>query len=174
MDRTEAMSEKPVKQNGQRSSATPSMLDRLIDDRADIYHYSLNQLIESIRRDLEFLLNTPQIRSRFGPEFRELHSSILDFGIPDVVSITGKDAKLWERLLDDVENSISHFEPRLKNVVTSLKQNQRKHHAKIEFEIRGQLVFEPSPELIFESIIELAEGRTLIEFPSLLATTEFE
>jgi len=150
------------------------MLDRLIDERADVYHYSLNQLIESIRRDLEYLLNTPRIRSRFGPEFRELHSSILDFGIPDVVSITGKEAKLWESLLDDIENSIARFEPRLKNVVTSLKQNQHKHNAKVEFEIRGELVFEPSPELIFESIIELADGRTLIDFPSVLATTDSE
>ena len=165
------MNERKSKPASQLVSARPSLLDRLIDERADIYHFSMNQLIESIRRDLEFLLNTPKPRSKYGEEFRELHSSILNFGIPDVVSITGKDHKVWEKLLMDVERCIAQFEPRLKNVTTRLKSSKLKIHSKIEFEIRGQLIFEPSPDLIFESFIELADGRTLIEFPSVNALT---
>jgi type VI secretion system protein ImpF len=159
------MSDRLNKSASKSISALPSLLDRLTDERANVYHYSLNQLIESIRRDLEFLLNTPKVQKKFGPEFTELHSSIFDFGIPDVVSISGKDSKAWDKLLQEVEQSILDFEPRLKNVETRLKQNERKLNSKIEFEIRGELVFEPSPELIFESVIELADGRTLIDFP---------
>jgi len=159
------MSDRLNKADSNSISAKPSLLDRLTDDRADVYHYSLNQLIESIRRDLEYLLNTPKIKKSFGPEFTELHSSILDFGIPDVVSVSGKNSTALDKLLLEVEQSIMNFEPRLKNVETKLKQNESKINSKIEFEIRGELVFEPSPELIFESVIELADGRTLIDFP---------
>ena len=166
------MNEKSSKYLSQPFSVRPSLLDRLMDDRADVYHFTLNQLIESVRRDLEYLLNTPKPLSKFGPEFQELNSSVLVFGIPDVVSISGKDNKLWENLLEDVEKSIAQFEPRLKNVVTMLKHHQHKHNSKVEFEIRGQLVFDPSPGLVFQSTIDLADGRTIIEFPSLSDTTD--
>ena len=169
--KAEIMNEKSNKYLAKPYSVSPSLLDRLMDDRADIYHFSLNQLIESVRRDLEYLLNTPKPRSKFGPEFQELNSSVLAFGIPDVVSISGKDNKVWEKLLEDVEKSIAQFEPRLKNVVTTLKHRQQKHNSKVEFEIRGQLVFDPSPGLVFQSTIDLADGRTLIEFPSVLDIT---
>ena len=99
----------------------PSILDRLIDDRADVYGYPINLLIESLRRDLENLLNTPKSPVVFGPEFVELHS----------------------------------------------KDNRKSGIPKVEFEIRGQLVFDPSPELLFQSTIELSSGRTLVNFPTL-------
>lgn len=145
----------------------PSILDRLIDDRADVYGYPINLLIESLRRDLENLLNTPKSPVVFGPEFVELHSSILDFGIPDVASATGNDSQIWEKMISKIEFAIRSFEPRLKEVEVIMKDNRKSGIPKVEFEIRGQLVFDPSPELLFQSTIELSSGRTLVNFPTL-------
>ena len=149
----------------------PSVLDRLIDESVDVNTYTIDLLLEAIRRDLENLLNTPRSPQKFGPEFRELSSSILNFGIKDISSISGSDRNVWDIVVQDVRHAIELYEPRLKNVRVELKHfKDKKMMSKVEFEIHGQLVFEPSPELVFQSTIQLSNGRTLVDFPDLSDT----
>ena len=69
----------------------PSLLDRLIDEEPDDSREPpksrsqlLRELKQSIRRDLENLLNTRQ-RCRSWPEnFDELTVSLVSYGIPDM------------------------------------------------------------------------------------------
>lgn len=150
----------------------PSLLDRLTDETAHVHRFSLNQLLESIRRDLENLINTPRTPLKVGEEFQEIQKSILNFGIYDISSISGSDRQVWESVIEDVQKSIELFEPRLRDVKVILQNVKFGKPSQVEFEIRGVLRFDPSPSLVFQSAMQFNSGRTLVDFPELSATVE--
>ena len=69
----------------------PSLLDRLIDpDAAGTSWrrgYGPAQMAEAVQRDLEDLLNTRQTHAGLSPEFEEVGSSIVAYGLPDLISL---------------------------------------------------------------------------------------
>ncbi|MFM7316279.1 MAG: type VI secretion system baseplate subunit TssE [bacterium] len=150
----------------------PSLLDRLTDETAHVNRFSLNQLLESIRRDLENLINTPRTPLKVGPGFKEINKSILNFGIYDISSISGSDRQVWESVIEDVERAIETFEPRLRNVRVVLRNVKLGKPSQVEFEIHGLLRIDPSPALVFQSAMQFSSGRTLIDFPELNDTVD--
>jgi type VI secretion system protein ImpF len=74
----------------------PSLLDRLADDEpdkrqesADKRILSLQRLREGVRRDLTWLLNTPNLATVQDLEnYPEVAGSTLNFGIPDLAGRT--------------------------------------------------------------------------------------
>ncbi|MGH9901235.1 MAG: type VI secretion system baseplate subunit TssE, partial [Pyrinomonadaceae bacterium] len=75
---------------------TLSVLDRLIDYEPEISREapssrskSLHQLKQSLRRDLELLLNTRHTRE-LPPGLKELNNSLAAYGLPDYSSANVK------------------------------------------------------------------------------------
>src|SRR5665811_395392 len=104
-------------------TVTQSVLDRLIDrDPASNSEGSLTrvqsvrQLKVSLRRDLEWLLNSRRTPDAVGSEFQELEQSLYNYGLPDVTSLSWDSARDRGRLARMIEQVLHTFEPRLTGI----------------------------------------------------------
>lgn len=141
------------------------LLDRLID--LDPEHQvephltraeSLRRLRASVRRDIEWLLNTIRVNEA-PPGLTELRDSLYTFGIPDIASMSLESAQDGNKLLRGLERAIMQFEPRLKNVRVSTHDTISRKQMYIEFRIDALLMIDPQPErLSFDTIFEVARG----------------
>ena len=142
-----------------------SLLDRLIDldparrseaplTRAE----SLRRLRTSVRRDIEWLLNT--VRTGYVPEAcHELRKSVYAYGLPDISSMSLESSQDGERLLRSLEASISQFEPRLRNVRVTCDEKISRKRMAIDFHVEALLMIDPAPERIsFDTVFEVARG----------------
>jgi type VI secretion system protein ImpF len=141
----------------------PSMLDRLIDPDAEGTSwrrgYSLEQVIDAVRRDLEELLNTHQPYVHFPEEWAELSNSVFLYGMPDLVSFNATEREQIGGLVGKI---ISRFEPRLRNVRVVLADAGDEHHASVRFHVEAVVNVDPAPEVAFETVVELFTGRTSV------------
>jgi type VI secretion system protein ImpF len=109
---------------GERQSASfarASLLDRLVDENPKAIRepkpfrvQDRGQLRESLRRDLEWLLNTRCPR----PE-RELvwtDRGTLDYGVPDFGTFFTANPEDWRRIAEIVAKTVRIYEPRLRQV----------------------------------------------------------
>src|SRR5205823_6232808 len=101
----------------------PSILDRLIDDEPDLRVETprtsaqvLRELKQSLRRDLEDLLNTRWRCVGWPESLNEIEDSLMNYGIPDFTASDLDAAQNPDVLLREIESCIRRFEPRLKNV----------------------------------------------------------
>ncbi|MBV8070534.1 MAG: type VI secretion system baseplate subunit TssE [Acidobacteriaceae bacterium] len=142
-----------------------SLLDRLIDYEPDsrveplmTRAESLRRLRSSVRRDLEWLLNTVRVES-VPPSFTELQKSVFAYGVVDISGMSLESPQDGQRLLRSLEAAITLFEPRLKNVrVTSYDKLSRKRMT-LDFHVEALLMIDPAPERIaFDTIFEVARG----------------
>ncbi|MBL8873953.1 MAG: type VI secretion system baseplate subunit TssE [Planctomycetaceae bacterium] len=143
----------------------PSILDRLIDEDPGSQvetprtrNQLLRDLKNSVRRDLENLLNTR--RSMFPiPDEREwLRQSVIGYGIPDFGMIPGGSDERREELRQDVEDTIRRFETRLKSLTVDLVFDPNDVARRIiRFRIDGMLHAEPAPEPVkFDSLLSVS------------------
>jgi type VI secretion system protein ImpF len=143
-----------------------SFLDRLIDldpkiasDGPPSRAKSVRQLKASLRRDLEWLLNTRRRPDAAGPEFGELEKSLFNFGLPDITSIAHDSHSDRLRLLRLLEQTVATFEPRLSRIrVIPLSAASGAKHI-LRFQIEALLDMNPAPEMIaFDTILQLSSG----------------
>jgi type VI secretion system protein ImpF len=148
---------------------TPSVLDRLIDYEPEVSREpaasrskSLRQLKESVKRDIEQLLNTRQSGDWLPPDLKELNNSLAAYGLPDFTSISIKSPAEQGRLQSALETAIATFEPRLEDInitILPLGDLQRSLHFRIEARLR----IEPAPEPVtFDAMLQLASGQCLV------------
>jgi type VI secretion system protein ImpF len=150
-----------------------SVLDRLLDDdpgnsrdQPRSQNADLRGLKQSVRRDLENLLNTRWRCKSWPPELHELETSLVDYGIPDFTGINMSLPSERENLRSVMERVIRRFEPRLKNVSVAIQQNTDDFDRTLHFRINAQLRTEPAPEPVtFDS--ELEPLTTSIEIKTL-------
>jgi len=148
---------------------TPSVLDRLIDYEPELAREplasrskSLRQLKESVKRDLEQLLNTRQSGDWLPPDLKELNSSLAAYGLPDFSSVSIKSPSEQARLRRALEAAISMFEPRLEDVAITLLPLGDLHRS-LHFRIDARLKTEPAPEPVtFDAMLQLASGQYLV------------
>jgi type VI secretion system protein ImpF len=155
-----------MKNPGVERSVQQSLLDRLIDldpktsaEAPSTWAASVRQLKASLRHDLEWLLNTRRIPTPAPESFQELSQSLYHFGFPDITSL-GRDSKdVRVKLLRQVEETISVFEPRLANVRVSLAEVEDDGKRELRFLIEGLLRMEPNPEqVVFDTVLEISSG----------------
>lgn len=146
-------------QNNQKR-IRPSILERLLDDRPDLtkdsadrQHPGLTELRESVRRDLEHLLNT---RHRaMSPKAGELDVSLLNYGLPDLQTINFVSPEGRIAFCHLLEQQILQFEPRFKSVQVSMLERERSHDQTVRFRIEALMYAEPAPEEIaFDTALE--------------------
>lgn len=142
-------------------SITLSVLDRLIDEDLKIpgklltRSEALRKLRDAVRRDLEWLLNTRQPVDP-APEGTELYNSLYMYGLPDITSMSIKNSSDRQRLLQDIQATVSRFEPRISNVRVVLKEEKT---PAVRFVIEGLLRVDPSPEPVsFDTVLHLSNG----------------
>jgi type VI secretion system protein ImpF len=147
-------------------TVTQSVLDRLIDrdpgvaaEAAPTRAQSVRQLKASLRRDLEWLLNSRRTPDEVGHEYQELERSLYNFGLPDTTSLSWDSARDRTRLARMIEEALETFEPRLSAVrVAAVEAGTGPRHI-MRFQIEGMLEMDPSPEHIsFDTVLQLASG----------------
>lgn len=145
----------------------PSLLDRLIDAEAagsgNLLGYDIAQMIDAVRRDLEDLLNTRQSHQGMPEEFVELHDSVATYGLPDFTSIDASKSGQRKAMGKIIETIINRFEPRLRDVKASpIDDPADKQSQRVTFQINARLCLDPSPEVGFETVVELLSGHTSV------------
>ena len=147
---------------------TQSIWDRLQDfepgvgDRSLTRPQALRQLKDSVRRNLEWILNTRQDPEP-PPEKSYLERSLYSYGLPDVSSFALRSVADQNRLLRLLETSVAAFEPRLMNIRVTMEPVSGVAHA-LHFQIQGLLRVDPAPErIVFDTVLEVTSGKYEVE-----------
>jgi type VI secretion system protein ImpF len=136
------------------------LIDRLVDVEQwpETRAASISMYRESIKRDLEWLLNTRQ------PVIPELESypataaSVLNFGLPDIHSFDGSAGKEQNALTVALEKCIRTFEPRINQPHVYLTRSDQLTRS-LKFHIEGQVFYENmNEEIKFDTVLELISG----------------
>lgn len=111
-----------MNQPNAKSSLLPSIIDRLIEPRGEevtdtrMRGQTVRELEESVRRDLQDLLNTRRSATEGFPEDTELSRSLLTFGLPELTTFDPTVPDQRRNLQAIIETTICKFEPRLMDV----------------------------------------------------------
>jgi type VI secretion system protein ImpF len=148
----------------------PSLLDRITDDAPDKQQeprsrrvLGLEQLRESVRRDLRWLLNTTNLVSlvREAADYPLVAGSVLNYGVSSLAgrTVSGVDTRAMERVLLD---AIRDFEPRLLRnsvrVQVSVEDEEMSHNT-MTFLIEAALWAQPIPlRLFLRTSVDLETG----------------
>jgi type VI secretion system protein ImpF len=155
---------------GPRQQLMPTILDRLIDPEmvgaGAQWGYTISQMIDAVRRDVEELLNTRQSHQGLPEQFVETHRSIVAYGLPDFTSINVQRGKGIEEMGGMIESVIGMFEPRLRNIratpVAAAGGEQSMEEPRVRFNIEATLFVDPFPEVGFSTVVELLSGQASI------------
>jgi type VI secretion system protein ImpF len=147
-------------------TVTQSLLDRLIDREPKVSSdapvsraQSVRLLKASVRRDLEWLLNTRRIPEPAPDSMAELSQSLYNYGLPDFSALTVASPRDRDRLLMELEQTLSLFEPRLKDVRVSIVEAQGGYTRVLHFQIEGMLQMDPVAEQVsFDTVLQLTSG----------------
>lgn len=143
-----------------------SVLDRLLDDdpgssseRPMTRAESLADLKNSVRRDLEWLLNTRRTIEPAPEWLPEVCASLYHYGLEDITSMSRESGDAQQRLARRVEEAIAAFEPRLMGIKVSVVPDEDRRLGELRFVIDGLLRLDPTPERItFDTVLETAKG----------------
>lgn len=150
----------------------PSLLDRLTDDDPRspgdprlTYAESLRRFKMSVQRDLEWLLNTRRIPTPSPEELEEVGRSLYNYGVPDITSVSGNSLPARRKLLQQVEDTLAAFEPRLTNVQVSMVEEEGEDRRReLRFVVEATLRLDPTPEqVVFDTVLEFSSGKYAVE-----------
>lgn len=146
------------------------LLDRLIDDAPDRDRdppmsaaEAMQQLRQSVRQELEALLNARR-RWRSPPrELAELPSSPVGYGIPDFAAGVFNNQGERDRLRLEIEATIRRFEPRFLSVRVHLTDDEQRLDASLRLRIEAVLHADPAPEQVtFDTIVDTVNDNVRI------------
>ena len=138
------------------------LLERLIDDAPDRERdppmsaaEALQALRQSVRRELEALLNARRCWRSPPAELTGLAGSPVGFGIPDFAAGVFNNQAERNRLRQEVEATIRLFEPRFLSVRVHLIDEDQRLDAALRLRIEAVLHADPAPEQVtFDTIID--------------------
>ncbi|MFV0389451.1 MAG: type VI secretion system baseplate subunit TssE [Pyrinomonadaceae bacterium] len=149
---------------------TPSIVDRLIDlepeytsEISKSSSQDLKELKQSVRRDIEWLLNSRHPFKDLPEGLVELRSSLALYGIPDFTGKSSKDPNNRNRLLQDIEDAVRIFEPRLVDVKVIFEETDMVKRG-VSFKIEALLRVEPTPEpVVFDTVLTVGTSQFEVE-----------
>lgn len=144
---------------------TPSLLDRLTDyepkmsvESPKSRSKSLAELKQSVKRDLEWLLNSRSYPVEVDDELEEVPKSVVSYGLPDFTGISARNHLDLKRITGELETAINHFEPRLLDLKVKLEPVNTTDR-ELKFRVEAFLNVEPTPEpIVFDTVLELGSG----------------
>ena len=140
----------------------PSILDRLLDNEPHIQtevdtgrHQYQKQLRDSVRRDLENLLNTRYYLMTPPDDMPQLDKSLLNYGLPDLATVNIIDSQKRKDFTQKLEQALREYEPRFKTVKVSYIENTDRVDRTLRFRIEVVMYADPLPEVVvFDSLLE--------------------
>jgi type VI secretion system protein ImpF len=153
------------KRQDQEIRITPSLLDRLTDfepknqtEAPKSRSTSLGELKQSVKRDLEWLLNARSYPVEVDEDLEEVPKSVIAYGLPDFTGISARNHNDLRRITDQLETAIENFEPRLLDLKVSLEPVSTTDR-ELRFRVEAFLNVEPTPEpVVFDTVLELGSG----------------
>lgn len=144
----------------------PSVLDRLLDfdpqtsrEAPKSRYQLLRELKDSVRRDLENLLNTRVRCGTWPAGLDELERSLVNYGIPDMTGALLSAPREREAFCRLIQEAIRRHEPRLRNVRLHLLDNVDPLDRTLRFRIDALMIADPAPEpIVFDSSLQPATG----------------
>mgnify|MGYP003844145233 CR=1 FL=1 len=125
----------------------PSLLDKLFcDDVASPVRrrLSLDELKDSVARDLEALLNArTTVDEGLSKAFPESMRSVVTFGLNDFAGMSLASVHDRARICQSIERTIARHEPRLRDVRVNLELDRHSINA-LFFSIKAMLVVRPA------------------------------
>ena len=145
-----------------KKNLRPSILDRLFDNdpksRVEAEkdkHQQLKDLRNSVRRDLENLLNTRFRMVEPDSAYKELEYSLLNYGLPDLATVNINDFNKKKEFTRQLENMFRKYEPRFKTVSVNFIDHKDSADRTLRFRVNATLYADPAPEVVvFDSILE--------------------
>jgi type VI secretion system protein ImpF len=140
----------------------PFLLDRLMDHSsgagpadASRLTRSLEQLKDSVARDVEALLNSRSAMSEAElSDYKEAKRSLLRFGLDDFSSRTLASVDDRAHICQSIQRAIADHETRLRNTVVEIEVDNTRGGGAVRFLIRGLLVLHPTAEPVsFDAVM---------------------
>lgn len=139
----------------------PSLLDRLIVEdggaaQAVAHHrrYTISRFRDSLRRDLEDLLNTHQRAVAAPPDLTDLARSLFDYGIPDLTDVDLSSDLQIDAFRGRLEAAILDFDPRFRRVKVTVEPQNSADHI-LRFRIDAVVfVYPAEQEVLLRSFME--------------------
>lgn len=149
---------------------TPSIVDRLLDFEPKVSteapksrSQGLRELKQSVRRDLEWLLNTRHTADKVPEGLEELNKSIAIYGLPDFTGLSSKNIDDRKSLVRNIETALKIFEPRFMNLKVTLVESDELERG-VKFQIQAILRVEPTPEpVVFDTVLQVGSGEFKVE-----------
>ncbi|MCE1239537.1 MAG: type VI secretion system baseplate subunit TssE [Azonexaceae bacterium] len=136
----------------------PSLFDKLFDEQpmgAARRRLSLDQLKDSVARDLEALLNTRSVLDEESLEAYPLAGrSVAGFGLIDFAGLSLANIHDRRRICASIESAVAAHEPRLRDVQVELELHRKTVNA-LYFSINAILVVRPAQEPVsFDALLQ--------------------
>jgi len=146
------------------------LLDRLIDENPDHERdppmaaaEAMQVLRQSVRRELEALLNARRRWQSPSMELTELAASPVGYGIPDFAAGVFNNQGERDRLRLEIEATIRRFEPRFLSVRVHLIDDEQRLDASLRLRIDAVLHADPAPEQVtFDTIVDTVNDNVRI------------
>jgi type VI secretion system protein ImpF len=119
---------------------------------------AINRFKDSVKRDLEWLLNTRQVVDDRLPDYPEVSRSVYAYGLPDITSINVGAVHDQNELLRRMERCIEFFDKRLTKTEIILEPMIGLNRV-LRFSISGMVLMDPAPEeIVIDTILDPASG----------------
>lgn len=144
-----------------------SIIDRLAGGAragGDI-RIGVRDLVQAVRRDIEWLLNSRRLLDEELAELPEARRSILGYGIPDFTQFSTSSETDRRGICDLIAEAVRTFEPRLdpRSVSVEVMPDAGDDIFRMGFRISGVLHVEPIHEPVaFDTSIEMDSGAVRI------------
>jgi type VI secretion system protein ImpF len=116
-------------------------------------------LILSVEQDLQNLLNTRKICPELPNDLKELETSLVNYGIPDLTTINIYSETEKQNFCTAVQIAIEYYEPRLKYIKVELVEIEKQIELIFKIRISATLLIDPEPiPVSFDSAL-LADTR---------------
>lgn len=144
-----------------------SLLDRLTDEELGMagdptltWGESVRRLKISLRRDLEWLLNTRRTLVAPPEACEELAESLFTYGLPDITSMSRDAGETRARLAREVEEAVRIFEPRLDNVRVVFADDTDSGSMRFHYVVEAILRLDPTPErVVFDTVLDVPKAK---------------
>lgn len=144
----------------------PSIVDRLLDNEPRLAgdpqltrEESERRFRASVRRDVEWLLNTRRTMVPAPDWCPETRRSVYEYGLVDTTGIAVGTSAGRKLLLSTIQATIERFEPRLANTRVRLVEADGGSAPQLRFVVEATLLMDPSPEqVVFDTVLEVARG----------------
>lgn len=120
---------------------------------------AMRELRESVRRDLEILLNTRPALDAAVLDGEELSTSVLSYGLPELQNknpSTPAQQEVFRRLLESI---IRRFEPRFRELTVELVSRDSTLDRTLRFRMRAVLQADSASEaVVYDTVVDPATG----------------